>query len=688
MASFCDGKSVWEEQEGAANGQQPTSLTDHKGDICPTERPQTEDDNTHKDQEMGSLPEKKGKNKKSSRTHFSNTMDTFEKGLRMNIHKHTHASSDNHLHRRKSSMSSLSSLTQRPQPSILPKDLRESMLTMASGLYGIMLVVLGAVVPIAETFAISSHPYLFEVFYIYLYMVSMGFLLYVYLYLLRRNNLLTTVFGKSLARICLGTGGNVRRSVVTTNLSRTGSIKSRDSTQSSGSGSKSRRRKVTFHCQPNQHTGSFYLRVGAIGFGVGSMVHSGLTFAHYFESAHNNACSDVIQAVKPFLHLIFTFVQMYFVFMNSKMCINRFKTLARFGLMHIISTNVCVWLRFICVETLHYLQLYSRNRPSMSEVTKIPQYISLATLSEWDDSKEQQTYSAAPRFLPEIECHWDALMGRVLEKVSSYLYPCTIQYSLICGSILYEMWSHVGQNPCSLEDNDLAIHQRMSVDCSESSKGMFLGFLLFVIAVVTLVGFHVLVNSPATAAAAFVLSHVTECLIYILTLVATVAASWRMRKLHLRRNVSVGVEQTLALISLTGLTAFACFNIAAARLSPPHELARLTIASNVLMLLQAFVQEVFLLATMRAMAVNGHEVRLKPGREWVMFLLVSNFTLWVLNTFKTQSVEHSILQARFYGPSAWAIFCHISVPLGIYFRFHSTVCLSGIWKNAWKIRPM
>lgn len=50
--------------------------------------------------------------------------DTFEKELRMNIHKPTHASSDNHLHRRKNSMTSLSSLTQRPQPSIFPKDLR------------------------------------------------------------------------------------------------------------------------------------------------------------------------------------------------------------------------------------------------------------------------------------------------------------------------------------------------------------------------------------------------------------------------------------------------------------------------------------------------------------------------------------------------------------------------------------
>lgn len=53
MASFCDGKSVWEDQEGAANGQRPTSLTDHKGDIWPTERPQTEDDNAHKGKHAG-----------------------------------------------------------------------------------------------------------------------------------------------------------------------------------------------------------------------------------------------------------------------------------------------------------------------------------------------------------------------------------------------------------------------------------------------------------------------------------------------------------------------------------------------------------------------------------------------------------------------------------------------------------
>lgn len=31
------------------------------------------------------------------------------------------------------------------------------------------------------------------------------------------------------------------------------------------------------------HFGSFYLRVGAISFGIGSMVYSGLEFGQYFE---------------------------------------------------------------------------------------------------------------------------------------------------------------------------------------------------------------------------------------------------------------------------------------------------------------------------------------------------------------------------------------------------------------------
>ena len=47
--------------------------------------------------------------------------------------------------------------------------------------------------------------------------------------------------------------------------------------------------------------------------------------------------------------------------LSLQMCINRYKAFARFGLMHMAATNICVWLRAIVVETLHEIQVANRN---------------------------------------------------------------------------------------------------------------------------------------------------------------------------------------------------------------------------------------------------------------------------------------------------------------------------------------
>lgn len=41
------------------------------------------------------------------------------------------------------------------------------------------------------------------------------------------------------------------------------------------------------------HFGSFYLRVGAISFGIGTMVYSGLEFGQYFEMNRNHCRTAV-----------------------------------------------------------------------------------------------------------------------------------------------------------------------------------------------------------------------------------------------------------------------------------------------------------------------------------------------------------------------------------------------------------
>lgn len=108
--------------------------------------------------------------------------------------------------------------------------------------------------------------------------------------------------------------------------------------------------------------GGLMMRLGAIAFGLGTLIYSGLEFVHFFETPFN--CSrcravlkfkipiilfcgrwSVLAAVNPILQMVFTFMQMYYVFMHSKLNINKNQMLAKFGLMHLIATNCCIWLR-------------------------------------------------------------------------------------------------------------------------------------------------------------------------------------------------------------------------------------------------------------------------------------------------------------------------------------------------------
>ncbi|XP_067012327.2 proton channel OtopLc isoform X2 [Anabrus simplex] len=113
----------------------------------------------------------------------------------------------------------------------------------------------------------------------------------------------------------------------------------------------------------NVHShGSFFLRVGAIAFGLGTMIYNGLECGAFFEIPFNSPCYQILKGINPVLQMIFTFMQMYFIFMNSRLNIHRFKVLARFGLMHVVATNLCVWIRTLVLESLKEITEYQRRR--------------------------------------------------------------------------------------------------------------------------------------------------------------------------------------------------------------------------------------------------------------------------------------------------------------------------------------
>ncbi|KAK7091223.1 proton channel OtopLc-like isoform X1 [Littorina saxatilis] len=599
-------------------------------------------------------------------------------------------------------------VTKRHPPKSQNSILLNSLFMILSGLYGILIVVLGAVIPLTEIF-VTGEAAAFEYFYLYLYGVSIIFLGYVYVYLLRRKRLQTEFIARTLSRSVSFTRG-----FATSFLQRQNSDKGRH-----------RKRMVSLD-ESNHHTGTFYLRLGVLGFGIGSMIHSGLNFGKFFGSITNGQCSNGVSVLlKPLLHLIFTFSQLYFIFMNSKMCIHRYKVVARFGLMHMAATNICVWFRSIVVETLHEIHhhhVHAHDEHHDDDLHHLgddlrhlgTDHASDHTEASYDNlhtDTENVTVSLGRKLfavaasavngsggaslggLLEMRCSWDNMMGKAVDSAGPYLYPCTIEYSLMCAGILYVMWNNVGTRPrrrtdSEMEDDDEGDErvQRMSVDCTSSSRGLFLGIFLTVGAIISIIAFYVMVGQPHLKSQALLLTHLSETVIYFVTVFALVMASLKMRQLVFHVDHKSDLEETLIIIAYTGLLAFNIFSLIAAILMAPAEGAALTIMSNFTMMLQSALQTIFMLAGDRMSASNALQERKKPGREYVTFLLLCNFAMWMINTFETQKPEHNPLQVLFYGPEAWSIFSHISVPLGIYYRFHSTVCLSNIWKNAWKFR--
>lgn len=121
--------------------------------------------------------------------------------------------------------------------------------------------------------------------------------------------------------------------------------------------------------------GSFYLRVGAVAFGIGSMVYSGLEFGQYFELkgkiiqfylkiyhfiylliiiSGDPSCQNVFIALTPATRMVLSIVQMQFIFLNTKEFeLKRHQVIVRFGLMHMLATNLCEWLYVLVEETKH-----------------------------------------------------------------------------------------------------------------------------------------------------------------------------------------------------------------------------------------------------------------------------------------------------------------------------------------------
>ena len=113
--------------------------------------------------------------------------------------------------------------------------------------------------------------------------------------------------------------------------------------------------------QGDSANGSAFVRVGAVIFGLGSLVYLILCLIDGF--AADNTCTLQLQLTMC-LGLIFVLLQLAAIILSPRIQIDNHWGGAHFGLMHLLATNLILWMWAVEIESLHILHYAKKNEGS------------------------------------------------------------------------------------------------------------------------------------------------------------------------------------------------------------------------------------------------------------------------------------------------------------------------------------
>ncbi|CAH0628945.1 unnamed protein product [Chrysodeixis includens] len=455
-----------------------------------------------------------------------------------------------------------------------------------------------------------------------------------------------------------------------------------------------------------RHSGSFYLKMGAAGFALGHLVHSLLLLAVQIgqlmdENVDNDECVKIMQVVLDVMLPAYCFLQLYFIFKYSNVIILKAQGLAHIAFMHLIGSSLCFWISAIVRETVLSLTLYASSRENGQGYS-----------NDFDDHPvSNYALSIDERFinisnLYNPNCKNTAAISSIYENFSPYLYPFNVEFNILIVAIYYIIWSNIGncdneenssdtnstsddnyhlcKIPTANEDNDFTSNIVIYADCHASNRGLFLGLIVMVIITgMLIIGFvfsSVGDDSENFVEVGYFLNSVTRLGLHILLLFAAVIAWFQMRQLDINEHPISLLDDVLLFICLPAFFMETVFSLVATITYTNI----VKIIDFVVMVVQVLIQTPLIMDGLRRCSNTKKLRRKKPGREVLMFLLTANVAMWIFNTFSYKSPESLDERYEYYGKVMWSILGHISLPLIMFYRFHSSVCFADIWDSAYK----
>lgn len=126
--------------------------------------------------------------------------------------------------------------------------------------------------------------------------------------------------------------------------------------------------------------------------------------------------------------------------------------LDRFGLMHLIATNVCEWLYVVIAETRDDISAVAYGRPTLIKYANISVQHSKMIIDELDNSTTIEEYDYTDNFTDftnitvrneSWQCNLSDMIRPLIRAVNPYLRPCGVEYSLLCSVIIAVIWNDI-----------------------------------------------------------------------------------------------------------------------------------------------------------------------------------------------------------------------------------------------------
>lgn len=304
--------------------------------------------------------------------------------------------------------------------------------------------------------------------------------------------------------------------------------------------------------------------------------------------------------------------------------------------------------------------------------------------------------------------------------IKPYLYPAAIEFSVICATMFAIMWTRIGSSESKHRqlltsknfDDSKPYSPNPSMlimlDCTKTSRGLFFGLLIFVCTILSTIVFHVYGRSEETQHYAAIISQTTETILLLIALVITIVAYFKIIKYYTKVIPQVNVfDVVLEVLSMVGIYAFGINSLVAIAYSSHDKqqesdsqehvlkmgahtneyasegekefIKTANILAAVSSIIQSTVQTFFILECLRRYAYNKRELVQKPARQLITALLLTNVSLWFYDTLSAKRFDTNALIVQHFGILRWSVINAFSSPLAIFYRFHSSVCLSDIW---------